>query len=196
MGDWFQTYVDTEATAEDAPRLAGNVRDWLISESVIAAERQDDCVLGWGPGYPPGKRYADITEDRDPGLLSLSTNGLRLEAGRSVFFNGGSDPSAATCPHCRQTTVLVDRGWQLIPEKWALFQDAVHSWDTDDDEPVACPSCGRAARVDTWGWADDSIVFGHLGFTFWNWPTLRHAFELELTKRLDGHRTVLLAGKL
>ncbi|MFB6876516.1 hypothetical protein [Streptomyces sp. NPDC056323] len=45
-------------------------------------------------------------------------------------------------------------------------------------------------------WEDDYYACGHLGFTFWGWAELTSDFTWEIGRKLGGHRTVLLAGKL
>ncbi|CAM5315436.1 hypothetical protein [Streptomyces narbonensis] len=195
MGDWFQTIVDTEATPEEVQGLAANVLDWLIADGFVSAERTD-CVLGADAGHAPGPRYGEAVKDPDPELAHMWSNGLHVTVERTVFDAGQGEPSAVTCPHCTAEVPLVDERWSPLDEKWALFADAVGSWAEGEDEPVACPSCGRTAPVHTWRWADDYFAFGHLGFTFWNWPTLRPEFVADFSRRLVGHRTVLLEGKL
>ncbi|NGN64786.1 hypothetical protein G5C51_12850 [Streptomyces sp. A7024] len=195
MGDWFQTIVVTDATPGEAQQLADNVLGWLIADGIVSAERTD-CVLGSELGHPPGPRYAAAVEDADPELVKLWSNGLDIAVGRTVFDTGQGEPEAVTCPHCAAEVRLVDEGWQLIDEKWDHFRDAVHSWPEGEEEPVACVSCGRSAAVHVWQWADDCFVFGHLGFTFWNWPTLRPGFVTDVAHRLGDHRIVLLEGKL
>lgn len=195
MGDWFQTIVDTEATPGEAQGLAGNILDWLIADGFVSAERTD-CVLGADAGHAPGTRYGEAVEDPDPGLVNVWSNGLHVTVGRTVFDAGQGEPSAVTCPHCAAKMPLGDEHWSLIEETWAQFRDALESWGEGHDEPVACPSCHRTAPVHTWLWADDYFAFGHLGFTFWNWPTLRPEFVADFSRRLGGHRTVLLEGKL
>lgn len=195
MGDWFQTIVDTEATPGEAQGLAANILDWLIGDGFVAAERTD-CVLGADAGHAPGPRYGAAVEDPDPELVNVWSNGLHVSVGRTVFDAGQGEPSAVTCPHCATEIPLVDEPWSPIEERWAPFMEAMESWAEGHDEPVACPSCGRTAPVHTWLWADDYFAFGHLGFTFWNWPTLRPEFVVDFARRLGGHRTVLLEGKL
>ncbi|SDK43245.1 hypothetical protein [Streptomyces indicus] len=195
MGDWFRTIVDTEATAEEAQELAAGLLDWLIADGYVVAERTD-CVLGADAGHAPGPRYAEAVVEPDPGLAALWSNGLHITVERTVFDAGQGEPTAVTCPHCATEVPFVDERWMPVEGNWELFADAVHSWADGDDEPVACPSCGRTAPVHTWRWADDYFAFGRLGFTFWNWPELRPEFLAEFSRRLGGHRTVLLEGKL
>jgi hypothetical protein len=195
MGDWFQTIVDTDATPGEAQRLAANTLDWLIADGFIAAERTG-CVLGADAGHAPGRRYGEAVEDPDPRLVSVQSNGLHVTVGRTIFDAGQGDPSAVTCPHCAAEITLVDEHRSLIEEKWARVSNALDSWADGHDAPVECPSCLRAAPVHTWLWADDYFAFGHLGFTFWNWARLRPDFLADFSRRLGGHRTVLLEGKL
>lgn len=197
MGDYFQTIVDTEATPGEAQQLAADVLDWLIAERFVAAERTD-CVLGADAGHPPGERYGEAVDQPDPELVKLWSNGLHIAVGRTVFDAGQGEPEAVTCPHCAAETKLVDRCWELDMEKWAPFRDATEAWSEgyDDDSLVPCASCDRSAPVHAWQWADDYFAFGHLGFTFWNWPPLRPEFVANLSRQLGGHRTVVLEGKL
>jgi hypothetical protein len=195
MGDWFQTIVDTEATSGEAQRLAAHVLDWLVADGFVAAERTD-CVLGADAGHAPGARCGEAVEEPDPELFGVWSNGLHVTVGRTVFDAGQGEPTAVTCPHCATEIPLVDECWSLVEESWDRFRGAVGSWAEGHDEPVACPSCDRTAPVHTWLWADDHFAFGHLGFTFWNWPALRPGFVGDFSHRLGGHRTVLLEGKL
>ncbi|MGW0664168.1 hypothetical protein [Streptodolium elevatio] len=195
MGDWFQTIVDIEATPEEAQVLAANILDWLIADGFVSAERTD-CVLGADTGHAPGTRYGEAVEDPDPELVNVWSNGLQVTVERTVFDAGQGEPTAVTCPHCAAEMPLGDEHGPLVEETWARFMDAMESWGEGHDEPVACPSCGRTAPVHTWLWADNYFAFGHLGFTFWNWSTLRPEFVVDFARRLGGHRTVLLEGKL
>ncbi|MEV5753419.1 hypothetical protein AB0L00_36850 [Actinoallomurus sp. NPDC052308] len=85
---------------------------------------------------------------------------------------------------------------QLDDAAWESFRDVVHGWDEGRDVVIPCPACSRRVQPTAWKWADDYFVFGHLGFTFWNWPPFRPGFVEEFARRLDGHRTVLIDGKL
>lgn len=197
MGDWFQTIVDVEAEAEDAERLANGVRDWLISEGVVLAERTD-CVLGAVAGHPPGPAFAQALEDpsSDDGWRDLWSNGLDIAVGRTVFDAGQGEPEGVTCPHCAGEIRLVDDHWQPIDEAWTPFGEALSDWSDGVDDTIPCPSCDRPVEPAAWRWTDDYFVLGHLGFRFWNWPPLKQDFVAEVGRRSGGHRTVLLAGKL
>ncbi|MEU8802836.1 hypothetical protein [Spirillospora sp. NPDC048819] len=196
MGDYFQTLVDVQAGPDEAERLARDVLDWLVASGVVAAGRTD-CVLGADLGHPPGPR-ADAVLDGEgyPSWRDLWTNGLDIATGRSVFDAGQGEPSAVSCPHCATTIELVDEGYELVREAWEPFGEAMTEWSEGRDGIIACPACTRAVEPAAWRWADDYFAFGHLGFTFWNWPPLRPEFVAEFTRRLAGHRTVLLDGKL
>ncbi|MET7914844.1 hypothetical protein ABZU45_02680 [Streptomyces avermitilis] len=45
MGDHFQTIVDLDARAGEAPEFAARVVEWLVAEGIVPAERTD-CG-GW-----------------------------------------------------------------------------------------------------------------------------------------------------
>lgn len=197
MGDWFQTIVDVEAGAENADRCAARVRDWLTSAGIVLAERTD-CVLGAEAGHPPGPAVGQALEDpsSDDGWQGLWTNGLDIIVGRTVFDAGQGDVEAVTCPHCTREIRLVDAHWATIEEAWAPFREVLTAWPEGDDGVIACLSCGEPVEPTAWRWADDYFALGHLGFTFWNWPQLKQDFVAEVSRRLGGHRVVLLAGKL
>ncbi|HEY0095506.1 MAG TPA: hypothetical protein VGB96_14340, partial [Archangium sp.] len=67
MGDFFQTIVDKDVTEDEAPRLAEQVREWLVSRQLIEPDLAD-CALS-EPGYRPGPH-----------------NGLQIQVGRTVFW--------------------------------------------------------------------------------------------------------------
>ncbi|GAA4482150.1 hypothetical protein GCM10023191_002050 [Actinoallomurus oryzae] len=197
VGDWFQTIVDVQVTSEDAGALATEVRDWLSSAGVVSSERTD-CVLGSDLGHPPGPRADEVVDASgwsDP-WQTLWTNGMDITTGRTVFDGGQGEPTAVACPHCAAEIELVDEAFELDDKAWAPFQDVVHGWSEGRDVILPCPTCSHPVEPTAWKWADGYFAFGRLGFTFWNWPPLRPGFVDEFTRRLRGHRTVLIAGKL
>ncbi|SEN23712.1 hypothetical protein [Nonomuraea pusilla] len=197
MGDWFQTIVDVEATSEEAEALAAEVREWLVGSGVAAPERTP-CVLDAELGHPPGPRAAEVADASgwSPDWPGSWSGGVSVLTGRTVFDGGQGDPTAVSCPHCSASVVLVDDCFELLDAAWAPFREVVHGWAEGRDVVLACPSCARPVAPAAWRWEDDYFAFGHLGFTFWNWPPLRPGFVSDLTARLHGHRVVLLDGKL
>jgi hypothetical protein len=188
MGDTFRTIVDREATLAEAPTLADHVSSWLIEEGIIASKRTD-CVLGSREGYPPGPRFPYALDKlRDPlgifakGTRTLSTNGLEIVIGRTVFDSGQG--GQILCPSCGEESA-----------SWEGWQDAIAQWsDSSGPALLRCALCGRAAPVTEWNY-DPPWAFGNLGFTFWNWPSLEAGFVAEVS-RILGHRTVVICGKL
>ncbi|WP_327709551.1 hypothetical protein OG912_13600 [Streptomyces sp. NBC_00464] len=195
MGDYFQTIVDLDATERDAQELGARVLEWLIAEGIVAAERTD-CVLGGdGYGHAPGPHFTKAVEDPDP--VDLWSNGLHVQTGRTVFDSGQGDAGAATCPLCRTEIRLVDEVWEPIESAWDPFKGRFQDWAEGGGEGIVhCPSCGGSSGIDRWSWEDDYYACGQLGFTFWGWAELTSGFTREVGRRLGGHRTVLLAGKL
>ncbi|WP_405715503.1 hypothetical protein [Streptomyces sp. NBC_00046] len=194
MGDHFQTIVDLDATERDAERLGAGILDWLIADGIVAAERTD-CVLdGDGHGNPPGPYYARAVHDPEP--VDLWSNGLYITTGRTVFDSGQGEPQAATCPLCATGIRLVDDTWSPVDDAWEPFAGRFADWEKGGEGTVECPSCHRPSGIDRWSWEDDCFACGQLGLTFWNWAELTHDFEQEVRRRLGGHRTVTLRGKL
>ncbi|MBZ4414994.1 hypothetical protein [Myxococcus sp. RHSTA-1-4] len=180
MGDSFQIIVDKDVSAEDAPRLAGQVREWLVARRIIEPELTDSA-LG-SPGHRPGAAHTEALKTPDSSaFLGLATNGLAIDVGRTVFFTIGGE---LTCRAC---------GAQVEPEdEWT---EAVDAWyEGDDGVMFACPECRQPERLTEWSgrfpWG-----FGKLGFKFWNWPPLSERFVQEVAEKL-GHRIVVVRGKL
>ncbi|TQF09917.1 hypothetical protein FJV41_42150 [Myxococcus llanfairpwllgwyngyllgogerychwyrndrobwllllantysiliogogogochensis] len=181
MGDSFQTIVDRDASADDAPRLAAEVRDWLVARRIIEQELTD-CALG-DSGHRPGPGHAAAVEepDEETGVLSLQANGLQIEVGRTVFYTIGSE---LTCRAC---------GAQFEPEDG--WSEAVDDWyNGNDSAEFECPECGKPERLVEWS-GEFPWGFGNLGFKFWNWPPLSGRFIQEVAEML-GHRIVLVRGDL
>lgn len=109
---------------------------------------------------------------------------MRVTTGRTVFEAGG-DGLEVACPSCKHR----------IDEATDKWMSAVRAWyEGDDRAAFSCPGCRRKASLNDWDgpwpWA-----FGHIGFTFWNWPPLKESFVSEVAKAL-GHRTRLVRGHI
>ncbi|WP_328399251.1 hypothetical protein OHS70_20545 [Streptomyces sp. NBC_00390] len=209
MGDHFQTIVDLDATAEEAPALAARAVAWLAAEGIVRAERTD-CVLGKPLGHPPGPNWARTASpddaDRDP------SDGLDVTTGRTVFFGGQGDADWADCPSCGGRTLFgpgdadrydpldddtpADEGGEPLDEEWESFSRAMDAWSAMGEASVECRHCGVDIPIIDWTWSHDYYAFGHLGLQFWNWPEFRQEFVAELGTVLGGHRTVVVWGKL
>ncbi|WP_280433863.1 hypothetical protein [Nocardia carnea] len=199
MGDWFQTIVDKDASPWNSKALAADILDWLISVGVVVAER-DDCVLGAESGHRPGPAADTVVDSTgwSSSFHTLLTNGLAIVTERCVFNSGQGMPTAVTCPRCDSATALVDDFYEPIPGIWEMFVDeGAFAWAAGRDMlTVPCPICAEQVDLADWTWADDYFALGYLGFTFWNWPPFRPDFIAEFGRRLGGHRTALVEGKL
>jgi hypothetical protein len=181
MGDSFQIIVDKDASEDEAPRLAAEVRDWLVARRIIEPE-STDCALG-DSGHRPGPWHTAALDGpaEATGFLNLQTNGLQIEVGRTVFYTIGGE---LTCRAC---------GVQFEPE--GGWSEAVDDWYNGNDRAMfECPECGKPERLVEWS-GEFPWGFGNLGFKFWNWPPLSERFIQEMAMKL-GHRTVLVRGKL
>jgi hypothetical protein len=182
MGDTFQTIVDRDATPHDAPRLARSVVDLWVAEGVVLAEAKP----GWGlsdlPAHPPGPHWHKAVDDARWG----SPEGVVVHTERHVFFSmlDACDPSTS-CPRC---TAVADDS--------PLLSEAVEQWHRTGEADIPCHACGETAPAPAWHWSDDHLALAHLGFEFWNWPSLSEEFRARTAELLSGHRTAFLAGKI
>lgn len=184
MGDYFQTIVDLDASAAEAPRLAARVVDRLVAEGIVSGERTD-CVLGKPLGHRPGPNWHRAVAE---GWEWKPDDGLAVHTERTVFDSGQGDPESATCPRCGTTTDL--------DAEWSRFSTAISAWHDTGTAAVDCPACGVFVPLPDWTWADDYFAFGHLGFEFWNWPEVTPEFRARISELLGGHRTAYMWGKL
>lgn len=142
MGDHFQTIVDLDATSASASGLASRALDWLIREGIARAERAD-CVLGAPLGHPPAGQWAKTAAE--PGSGWEPTDGLSIQARRTVFFGGQGDAEYAACPLCTDRTRFLTEERETIDGTWAPFGNAINDWHASGQASVTCPSCALAS---------------------------------------------------
>ncbi|MFJ2835147.1 MULTISPECIES: hypothetical protein [Nocardia] len=196
MGDYFERIIDVEVAADDAGALAEQTVDWMVSRGWLLRETSRDTMysLQVDEGYRPGPEWSRITQewgaDWMPGPVAVIVGRYPHFAGQ-----GAIEPSAADCPHCRATTVIIDypQRWEADKAVWQPFADAIDAWRDTGAGAVTCVSCGTASPVTDWEWADE-FALGALAFDFWGWPPLTDEFVAELGARL-GHRIGHHSGK-
>ncbi|MFI9806481.1 hypothetical protein ACIHEJ_19355 [Streptomyces sp. NPDC052301] len=189
MGDTFQTVVDLDATAAEAPRLATRVLDRLVTEGIVLAERADRTFGHHLPGPHWDRAVDPLDADRQP------CDGLTVHIGRTVFHGGQDGPEWARCPRCTATTRLYTDDHDLIDASWEPYARAIGLWHTTGTADVTCPACAVPVPLPDWAWAHDHFAFAHLGFEFWNWPEFTDEFPALIAETLGGHRTVRVWGK-
>jgi uncharacterized protein YbaR (Trm112 family) len=195
VGDNFQITADVEAEEAEAPELAASVVSWLAGAGIIAGDPAD-CVLGTGPGYPPGPHYAAAVTAPDGMLPTLLTNGVQVHTTRTVFYPVQGQVGPVACPRCGHHLVVEDPATGEMTAHWDRFRDALDLWWADEPGTVICPHCQQASGLNDWHWTGDwPIAVGFLGLTFWNWPALSQAFITQVATHL-GHRVVVTQGKL
>lgn len=196
MGDYFERIIDVEVAADDAGALAEQTVDWMVSRGWLLRETSRDTMysLQVDEGYRPGPEWSRMTQewgaDWMPGPVAVIVGRYPHFAGQ-----GAIEPSAADCPHCRATTVIIDypQRWEADKAVWQPFADAIDAWRDTGAGAVTCVSCGTASPVTDWEWADE-FALGALAFDFWGWPPLTDEFVAELGARL-GHRIGHHTGK-
>lgn len=171
----YQTLADVEAGPDEAERLAAAIIRWLVSAEIVLPEVVESVGRKGRPhtGHVPGPRFADalVTPEYQPDVMSVVTT-------RTVFHPGTYLSDHITCPSC---------GLRLGQDD---MSDIVNQWYDGGDGIRGCARCGRSNGINEWVW-DPPWAFGHLGFEFVCWPTLRPDFVAEMADRL-GHRVVLV----
>jgi hypothetical protein len=190
MGDHFQTIVDLDATAAEAPRLAEHVLGRLVAEGIVLAERTD-CSFGH---HLPGPHWHRAVDPADADWKP--SDGLTLYTGRTIFHGGQGEPEWVRCPRCTTTTRLHTDEYDRIDAAWEPYGTAMDRWHATGAADVTCPACATPVPLPDWTWAHDYFAFAHLGFEFWNWPEFGEDFRTLLADALGGHRTVCVWGKL
>lgn len=111
VGDYYETIVDVEATADDAGALAARVRDWLIAEGVVRAELTD-CVLGGdGRGHTPGANWRhSASKSSDEVIAACCTSGIPVVMGQAVYHTK-CGPTRTSSPGCAGRLWLRHTDW-------------------------------------------------------------------------------------
>jgi hypothetical protein len=186
VGDWYETVVDPVVSAKDAPALAEKVVAVLVAGGLVKPVRTR-CTLG-ELGYPPSSGVLQYLKAPDEMLMRLGTNGLKVEARRSVHVPVNLE--RVLCPACGAFSEELSR------ERW---QEAVGDWYEGGEGALSCPACLREASVAAWV-HEPTCGFGNLACTFWNWPPFTSACwtktPFEFIEAATGHQCVLVSGKL
>jgi hypothetical protein len=158
-------------------------------------------TLIWGMGYflPGPTSLLTAANTNDPYTLTFAPSNvgrLEMTIGRTVFYPFQGEPGPAVCPLCGYSVALIDSETGEMTNDRQLFVAAITDWHSGGPGAVACPNCGSAIAINEWKWQGEwPIAVGHLGFTFWNWPSLHPDFVGQMGDRL-GHRVVTTRGKL
>lgn len=182
MGDSYQSIVDLEATPDVAEGLAARVIDFLVTREVILPSPSENCVLGGPPGHPPGPKAPYVQTEHGEQVFSTYTNGVQTIAERHVYYSVGSD---AICPACK-----ADFGVDWPAEIRARLNKW---WKDGGGTYVMCPKCAVNSPFECW--LQPPWALGHLGFTFWNWWSLKEDFVATIAELLQ-HRVVVVCGKI
>ncbi|WP_173941329.1 serine/threonine protein kinase [Burkholderia glumae] len=177
MSDNIVWVVDVEASLDEVPMLVDRGISWLVENAIVRSVPESKNALGGGDLYRPGPRAAAWSEQVSIGNVWC---GVGLRTGRTVFHSGPG-PHDVRCPHCGSSHSLGEVPWG----------DAVSAWFSNEaDDTLACPTCGRSARIIDWTFLELDWAFGNLGFGFTNW-LIAPRLAVELGEVL-GHRTKIV----
>jgi len=183
MGDYYQTIVDLEADIQSAGTLAARVRDWMIWQQVIVAQKTD-CVMLRDLGHAPGANYIMAVGKSYPMLFEVSPNGVSFVAERSVFYSMGIGDPTLMCSVCKRRFRDND-AWSAAIGDW---------YKAHGPGMLACEHCGAEAPITEWQ-HEPPWAFANFGIEFWNWPQLREQFLNKISEVLE-HRVRVVYGKV
>lgn len=182
MGDYYQIIADLDVSQEMAEHCVGQLRQWMISQKIIATGTSD-CVLSSSPGHAPAENYIIAVQESDPSFLKLRTNGATFIAKHTVFF-GGAGSTELVCSTCA--------GRFKGGDSWT---NAINEWyDHSGNGILACELCATKLPITEWQ-HDPPWAFGNAGVEFWNWPPLRRDF-IEKVGNILKHRVCWVWGKI
>jgi hypothetical protein len=190
MGTRFAIIVDLDATDADMDASAEKAIDWLVKKEIIKPNLSN-CILSFEKsGYAPGNLHWQAFQDQSipqrNQLFAVSTNGLEVTTKRHVSLNNQGDFAHKQCANCGELSE------SMGADDW---NDAATDWfEYKSDGEISCEHCGFSQSIAKWTHIDP-IGFGHLSFTFWNWPPLSQAFIDEFSQ-LIRHKTMLIEGKV
>jgi hypothetical protein len=172
--EMYAAVVDREVSADEAPKLAEEVRGWLLTRQVITAEQFElfDGDPLWA--YRPGSNVRRLCGP-NPEML----RGVRIVTGRTAFYSAAG--YFLFCPVCRFT---------FEPEEDEATE-ALAEWQSGGAAgPVSCPECYLTQPITEW---EGDWAFGNLGIEFHGWPDLPYFFVREIS-RLLAHETSVACG--
>ncbi len=185
MSDWFETVVDVDADPEEASSLAERVVSELVRRKIIQSG-VSDCTLG-AFGHRPDSGINDLLRAKDDLLPQLATNGLEVSVGRTVSVPPGLN--SISCPLCNTEATTDSLPWG----------DAVGDWYDGGEGVLTCAACMAPSPVVQWRHSP-TAAFGHVAFTFWNWPPFDEAnwsiTPAKIIETTTGHRCQIVGGKL
>lgn len=176
MSDNVTWIVDLDASLQDAPKLAEQVKEWLIAQGVVSAT---PCQA-FGANHLLSRGASAAAWDAYPHTSPVLMCGLEITTQRRVFHTGDNGIDCIRCPDCGVSHNPDDLPWN----------DAVGAWFEDDaNHCMTCPYCGASRSIVEWEF-DRPWGFGNLAFGFWNWPiTDRLIIEMSA---ITSHRCRLV----
>ena len=169
MSDRSISIVPRQSGYPDKEIKAKEILEWLVSLDIVKPTASD-CILSSRKGYAIsiGARLISTAPEYLP--FDLGVNGLDIITERQVFDTGQNGIEELICPSCKQNIASED--WEFLNE-----------WSDNKSNNLTCPLCNigtdihQYSFIPEWGFSD-------LGFTFWNWSTLKDDFISDFKRKL------------
>ncbi|AUY53610.1 hypothetical protein [Streptomyces sp. CB01881] len=175
MSDHEVTLVALSLTPVQAVAHAAQIREWLLSASVIEQNPIPGTLADPSEFLPGPQAEAVATEDEVN--RALTNSGVDIVVGRQVF-DSGENLEPPTCPAC---ATMLDSD---------TYIDLLDDWLRTAEPLATCAACAHAALLGDWA-GEWTCQVGELDVCFNNWPPLRPEFTQELGRRLGSRWRVV-----
>lgn len=168
MSDYSITVACKQSYCPDNKQIANDILNWLISNDIVK-NTNSDCCLGTNGGYAISNGAKEVTDDPDYLPFNLNINGLSITIDRTVFDTGQNGIDEIICPKCNA---------DILEQEWS-FDD----WHNEINNNMTCPVCHTSNEINSFRFMPE-WGFSNLGFTFWNWPSLKDGFIQDLKQKI------------
>jgi hypothetical protein len=169
MSDYSISIVPRLTIYPDNENKAKEILAWLVSLDIVKPTRSD-CILSSNEGYPISQGAKNVSSKPDLLPFDLLENGLEIITERQVFHTGQNGIEELICPNCKND--IVNEDWDFISE-----------WNDNKSNNLICPICDIASDIHKFQFTPE-WGFSNLGFTFWNWSTLKKSFITDFKQKL------------
>ena len=190
------TVFTKKKVVDNASVISEDIKSWLIDRKIIQPAQKDGNVH-----YADTNASSIVDEDWD-GHIEFLTQ--REELIHVLGWDWGADfllPEKAVCPQCNNNliegidaaTFYGEANKKQNPDELnflQLLEDGIKAWNAGEEVSIRCHCCHREIMIENFNY-NNGLIFTNLAIIFWNWPTLKEEFQIELRQRLGEDVLVL-----
>ena len=196
MSDTYQMLVDPKVEISEAKQFSKEILARLRKLGLIAGRLTTDCTFG-GKGYRPGPDVPRLYKlgQQECGFWDLHKCGVEPKIGREFNFMAiGPVCTGLTCPKCQTSALpLSDAFAESLGKAMLRWMDNLPSY------LLRCPQCKKQTAITKWE-CIPPFGFGHMAFTFWNWPPFdSQSWRIDIPaifEEITGHKPISSFGRM